>query len=171
MGRYPHGTLLKAIAIVFLASLALLGEGNRKRLTAGICVYGGTSAGIAAAIAAAREGSTVILIEPSNHLGGMSASGIGLADRGKEATIGGIAREFYTNAGNMYGKEIAWRIEPRVAAGVFRKMLSAEPNVTVLSGSPMSSADVSDHRVESLALESGCRVIADVFIDATYEGA
>ncbi len=163
-------TLLKAFALFILTALALLGDGSQTDFSADVCVYGGTSAGIAAALAAAREGSSVILIEPTTHLGGMSASGIGLADRGKESTIGGIAREFYEGAGAMYGKEIAWRIEPDVAAGVFRRMLAAEPNIKIALGSRLVSAQVSSRRIENLLLANGCRVSAEVFVDASYEG-
>ncbi len=91
---YPFG-LLKACVTAALTALALLGYAPSREFAADICVYGGTSAGISAAIAAAREGRSVALVVPTSHLGGMSTSGIGLADRGREETIGGIAREFY----------------------------------------------------------------------------
>jgi flavin-dependent dehydrogenase len=49
-----------------------LGNGTPGVFRADICVYGGTSAGIAAAIAAARVGRSVVLVAPTGHLGGMS---------------------------------------------------------------------------------------------------
>ena len=42
-----------------------------------VVVYGGTPGGWSAAVTAARLGRTVALIEYHNHLGGMSASGLG----------------------------------------------------------------------------------------------
>lgn len=169
-GGYSHWTLLKAIVTPVLCALALLGSGTSSHLSADVCIYGGTSAGVAAAIAAAREGSSVILIAPTDHLGGMSSSGIGLADRGNEATIGGIAREFYTNAGAIYGKEVAWRIEPKVAEGVFRRMLASEPKVKLATGAALASVEVTKHRIDCLTLDNGIRISAKVFVDATYEG-
>src|SRR5439155_18197960 len=47
-----------------------------------IVVYGGTSAGVAAAIQAARMGKTVVLIEPSRHIGGLTSGGLGFTDSG-----------------------------------------------------------------------------------------
>jgi ribulose 1,5-bisphosphate synthetase/thiazole synthase len=41
-----------------------------------ICVFGGTSGGVAAAVQAARMGRTVILAEPGRHLGGMTSGGL-----------------------------------------------------------------------------------------------
>ncbi|MGH9626600.1 MAG: FAD-dependent oxidoreductase, partial [Bryobacteraceae bacterium] len=38
---------------------------------AGVVVYGGTAAGVIAAVAAARQGASVTLLEPGTHLGGM----------------------------------------------------------------------------------------------------
>ena len=40
-----------------------------------VCVYGGTSGGVIAAVEAARLGKRTVLIEPGKHLGGMSSSG------------------------------------------------------------------------------------------------
>jgi hypothetical protein len=66
-----------------------------------VVVYGATPGGIAA-IAAAREGASAILIEPSGYIGGMTAGGLSTADTGKEETIGGISREFFTRADAKY---------------------------------------------------------------------
>ena len=37
-----------------------------------VCVYGGTSAGVIAAYAVAKQGKKVLLVEPGYRLGGMS---------------------------------------------------------------------------------------------------
>src|SRR5688500_10389093 len=68
-----------------------------------VLVYGGTPGGIASAIAAAREGCTVRLIETTKHLGGLTTGGLSHTDVGpKPELIGGIAREFYTRADAHY---------------------------------------------------------------------
>ena len=45
--------------------------GSEATRQTGVAVIGGTPAGIADAIAAAREGLDVVLVEPSQHLGGL----------------------------------------------------------------------------------------------------
>ena len=60
-----------------------------------VVVYGGTVAGIAAAVQAARQGASVVLLEPGPALGGMTAGGLGAADVGDKRAVGGLAREFF----------------------------------------------------------------------------
>ncbi|MCH7226820.1 FAD-dependent oxidoreductase [Haloferula sp. A504] len=63
---------------------------------ADVCVYGGTASGVMAAVAASREGATVILVEPSRWLGGMTGGGIDHLDWGREAAVGGSTHKFLT---------------------------------------------------------------------------
>ncbi|MCF6224596.1 MAG: FAD-dependent oxidoreductase [Flavobacteriaceae bacterium] len=67
-----------------------------------LVIYGGTSAGIAAAIQAKRMGKSVILIEQSTRVGGLSTGGLGQTDIGNKAAIGGISREFYEGIKTYY---------------------------------------------------------------------
>jgi ribulose 1,5-bisphosphate synthetase/thiazole synthase len=78
---------------------------------ADIVIYGATSGGVAAAIAAAREGKSVILLEASRHLGGLTTGGLGATDIGNKAAIGGIAREFYERIHQHYAKPESWHLE------------------------------------------------------------
>src|SRR5688572_21131975 len=80
-----------------------------------VCVYGGTSGGVAAAVIVAREGKSVVLVEPGKHLGGMTTGGLGHTDFGNKRVIGGISRTFYRELGKHYAKEEAWQFEPSVA--------------------------------------------------------
>ncbi len=60
-----------------------------------VVVYGGTSGGIVAAVQAAKMKRSVVLIEPSKHLGGLTSSGLGATDIGNKGAIGGLSRGFY----------------------------------------------------------------------------
>ena len=62
-----------------------------------IVVYGGTSAGVSAAIQSSRLGKSVVLIEPTKRIGGLTTGGLGQTDIGNKQAIGGISREFYQN--------------------------------------------------------------------------
>ena len=69
---------IKSIAAALLmAAMAVTGMAATD---ADVIVYGGTPGGLAATIAAARQGSRVILVEPNFHVGGMTASGLGKSD-------------------------------------------------------------------------------------------
>jgi len=59
---------------------------NEKQLMAAqvdVLVYGGTPAGVAAAAQAARMGRSVVLVEPGQHLGGMTSGGISTTEIGE----------------------------------------------------------------------------------------
>ena len=62
---------------------------------ADVVIYGGTSAGVAAAVQVARMGKSVIVIEPTDHLGGLTTNGLGATDSGRKETNGRISRGFY----------------------------------------------------------------------------
>ncbi|MGV2480744.1 UNVERIFIED_CONTAM: FAD-dependent oxidoreductase, partial [Salmonella enterica subsp. enterica serovar Weltevreden] len=63
-----------------------------------VVIYGGTPAGISAGITAAREGATVVVIEPTRWIGGLVTGGLCKTDVGNEQTIGGFPREFFARA-------------------------------------------------------------------------
>src|SRR6476620_6227662 len=81
--------------------------------TADIVIYGGTSSGIIAAVQAHRMGKSVVLIEPSSHLGGLTTGGLGATDIGNKAVIGGLARKFYHRIWEYYQNDAAWNREAR----------------------------------------------------------
>ncbi len=137
-----------------------------------VVVYGGTSAGVAAAVAAAREGASVALLEPGRHLGGMSSGGLGATDTGKTETIGGISLEFYKHLGRHYGEAVSWRFEPHVAEDVFKAM-AAEAGVKVLYDHRLKEKGgvrKQGSRITEIRMENGASFRAKVFLDCTYEG-
>jgi len=80
---------------------------------ADIIIYGGTSAGVAAAIQCTRMNKSVLLLEPGNRLGGLTTGGLGQTDIGNKAAIGGIAREFYQRIKNYYENPSSWKWQKR----------------------------------------------------------
>src|ERR1017187_8364742 len=98
---------MKLHFIFFLAGWFLLLAAGRAAaaniFATDICVYGGTSGGVTAAVAAARLGKSVALVCVNNHVGGMTSSGLGVTDVGNAASIGGLAAEFYSRVGQAYG--------------------------------------------------------------------
>ena len=61
-----------------------------------LVIYGDSSGAATAAIAAKREGRSIVWVNPTRFPGGMSASGLGATDfLGRQNTFGGIAKVFY----------------------------------------------------------------------------
>ncbi len=158
-----------------------------------IVVYGGTSGGVAAAVQAARMGKTVVLIEPSKHVGGLTSGGLGFTDSGNKAVVGGLARDFYRRVKKHYDRPEAWKyekpehyklyrpkddamwtFEPHVAEELLRGML-AEQKVPVVLGerldrAPGKGVRLAGKRITAIVTESGKEFAGKVFLDATYEG-
>jgi hypothetical protein len=67
------------------------------KLEADLCVYGASGAGIAAAVAAAREGYSVVIIEPVHKIGGLLGSGFRMQQDVPYADhLGGLTGAFYS---------------------------------------------------------------------------
>jgi predicted flavoprotein YhiN len=92
--------------------------------TADVVVYGGTSAGITAAVQASRRGQSVVIVGPDKHLGGLSSGGLGSTDIGNKQAIGGLSRDFYRRIGEHYRKDEMWKFEPHVAEKVFEDLVA-----------------------------------------------
>ena len=163
-----------------------------------IVIYGGTSGGITAAIQAAREGRTAVLIEPTKFLGGLTTGGLGATDIGNKKAIGGLSREFYTGIAKYYADDAKWvhqtreayfakrphgnagdegtmwTFEPHAATAVYDQMLKAAGDkVTVVYGErlDLKKGVIKDGtRIVKIIMESGREFSGKVFIDATYEG-
>lgn len=160
-----------------------------------IVIYGGTSSGIVAAIEAKQNGKSVVLIEPSQHLGGLTTGGLGATDIGNKGVIGGMSRDFYHRVWKHYQNDAAWvqekhdaynkrnvrfnpkddtmwTFEPHVASEIYRQMLEEAEIVPILGERLDRKNGVKKNgaRIESLRTESGRTFVAKMFIDATYEG-
>jgi len=162
-----------------------------------VVVYGGTSAGVAAAVQVSRMGKTVALIEPGVHLGGLTSGGLGWTDSGIKELIGGISREFYQRVKKHYDNPKSWPLqkpetlnvkrgaglylpdadsmwvfEPHVAEAIFNEFVK-EPGITVVRNERLNretGVKKKADRIVSITMESGRTFVAPMFIDATYEG-
>ena len=142
-----------------------------------LVVYGGTAAGVITAVRGAREGLSVVLVEPGSHLGGMATGGLSRTDYGKKEVIGGDALEFYWRVGRKYeigryAQDVAWFYEPKVGEQVFREMLDAA-KVRVLTRHPLrekTGVRKDGVRVISITTGNGATFAGKVFADCSYEG-
>ncbi len=163
-----------AVVLALLSTAVELGGRSAGASTSAfdLVVYGGTPAGIITAVAAAREGLHVALLEPGNHLGGMMSGGLGRTDRGNQAVIGGYPLEFFRRVGKVYAEPITWDFEPHVAEKVFGDMLRESGVVVFLRHRLRENGGVLKHGtwLERLRFENGATFEARFFADATYEG-
>ena len=120
-----------------------------------VVVYGATAGGTIAAIAAAKEGVRVALLEPGRHVGGMLSGGLGRTDMDRqENVIGGLSREFFERAGKHYGQPISWLFEPSVAERILNDWLK-EAGVQVMFNQRLAAADKRAGRIVRLRTTAG----------------
>ena len=157
---------------------------NNWAYEADVVVYGATPGGVCAAIAAAREGASVILVEPTAHVGGVNTGGLSHSDSNQtiRSTVMGLFDEWHTRIEQDYasrGIELPykvsvkdhaiWTYEPHVAARVTTQMLE-EAEVKVLTGLAVQSVKKTGPRITWMETSRSHSFTAKVFIDATYEG-
>ncbi len=174
---------MKALLLFLSATLSLAPAALSGQNSADVIVYGSTPGGFCAAIAAAREGASVLLLEPTDHVGGLSTGGLSHCDSNQmvRSTLMGLFDEWhrrvvkdYTDRGlpapyNAELKDTAkWTFEPHVATRVTLKMLQ-ESGVTVKTGEYLASAAKEGTRITSLKTKKG-DYAAKVFVDGSYEG-
>ncbi len=165
--RSAFGAAAWLLSGFFAAALACSGAAL---VESDVCVYGGTSGGVSAAVAAARLGKRVVLATYNNHIGGMSSGGLGVTDKGNTSSIGGIAAEFYLRVGQAYGSAnpVYW-FEPHVAEAVFWQMLNGA-GVLVYTNELLASVTQSNQVLSQITMSDGTVYRAKEFIDTTYEG-
>ena len=142
-----------------------------------ICVYGGTSAGVIAAVAASRMGKTVAIVEPKRHVGGLTIGGLGQTDVGRRRAVAGLARQFYRDVGARYGVFEAWNFEPHVAAEVMESYVR-DPRIATLLQRRVASVEKDGRRIVRIEIEDALPaptrpnrwIVAAEFIDCSYEG-
>lgn len=148
-----------------------------------VVVYGSTPGGFCAAIAAAREGASVILLEPTDHVGGVNTGGLSFSDSNQtvRSTVMGLFDEWHTRVEADYTargvtlpykvsekNNATWTYEPHVAMRVTKAMLS-EAKVQVLTKRVLKSVSKVNARITHIETSNG-EYRAKVFIDASYEG-
>ena len=186
--------MLKNLLLLWCMSCISLGADAQKQYD--IVIYGGSSAGVSAAIQAARMNKSVVILEPYSRLGGLTTGGLGATDIGNKRVIGGISREFYRNLKAHYeqgenwkweesdtyftnnqrrttaGDDGMWTFEPSVALEIYHQMM--EPyDIDVVYNSKLdrkSGVEKSGTAITSITMEDGTVYTGKVFLDCTYEG-
>ena len=121
---------------------------------ADVVVVTANPAGVAAAVATAKSGAKVIVLEESAHVGGIVAGGLMNTDIRKHGAVGGLYNEFkrrivehYTTTYGADSEQVKVckggnMFEPHIAEKTFHDMLAAEKNITLLQRRRLVSARV-----------------------------
>ncbi|MGV3485156.1 MAG: FAD-dependent oxidoreductase, partial [Planctomycetaceae bacterium] len=156
-----------------------------------VCVYGATPGGITAAVAAAKSGHSVLLIEPTDRIGGLVTSGLSHTDFHSFESLSGAYLDFAHRVEAYYAKKYGQAsqqvkdsfrgtfAEPHVNLIVFEEMIAQWPKLELKKQAALHSVTMTDlssghKRIASARFHSAANreidVEANVYIDATYEG-
>ena len=190
--RFPLS--VRFAAAFLLSSIVARAE----EVQADVVIYGGTSSGVAAAVQAHRMGKTAVIVEWTNHLGGLTTGGLGAPDVVSKNAVGGIAREFYEQIAAYYEKAAAWKwqkpqlldpkqdkvkdslaektghptkwvFEPHVAMDIYKKWL-ADAGVKLFIKEKLKSVKMDGSHIVEFTTDNDRTFRGKVFIDASYEG-
>ena len=176
---------MRSAFALFLGLITFSAELTAAPASYDVITYGGTPAGIAASIHAARDGARTLLIEPTKHVGGLSTSGINTAESEHMLawTIGGFADEFYRRMGRYYEQnkerltyphkdkrlDTLYFFESSVAEKTYLEMLK-EAGVEVRYGASVDTVRKDGLKIVAITLTDGTELSAKAFVDASYEG-
>lgn len=159
-----------------------------------LVIVGGTPAGVAMAITAARYGLSVLIVNHNEHMGGFLTSGASVWDtlyEGKRSPVyNDLRQRIFDHYKTTYGENSPQyrnslpgetghtngRFEARVAESIIDRMLDeVEANVQIRKGFIPRSAQVVDQSIRSVTFttkegKSPFTVEARIFADCTYEG-
>lgn len=189
----------RGFALTLLLALLSAAPARAEIIETDVCIFAGTSGGIAAAVQVSRMGKRAVIVEPGRYLGGLTTGGLGATDIGNKAAIGGISREFYRRIARHYADDRNWKFEtraeyfarrgsgqsaasdltsadatmwtfePHVADLVFSNMLR-EAKVPVHFDARLETVRKDGTRITEITTASGDVFRARMFIDASYEG-
>lgn len=188
----PETTMRLAQLVSVLFALSAIGAAPSEDLATDVAIYGGTPAGIAAALAAGRAGKQVVLIEPYSWIGGLVSNGLTHTDYHAYEGLTGTFLEFTKRVeafyAEQYGKDSpqvkdthrGTHAEPKVNRLVFERMIAEVPSIRVLTRhvlrrdrtpGPSATAAASLRAITVLGPDQHpVTVTATVYIDASYEG-
>jgi len=153
---------------LIFSTFVLLALVSGTRANYDIVVYGGSPAGVAAAVVAAEQGRRVVLLASGKTVGGAISNGLGAADVGGTSAVTGFALRFFDQVRAHYQNPTTFDVPPGEAERIFRGILS-EAGVTVMTRVRLDSAEMEQGRIRSIQTNAG-RLEGSVFVDASYTG-
>jgi len=170
--------------------IMIVGVAGVRGQSVDVVIYGATPGGIAAALAAAKGGRSVLLVEPSIRIGGLTTNGLSHPDfRAFEAITGtylDLTRRttaYYTQHYGADSQQVkdtfrGTHAEPKVNLLLFQQMLAEYPKITVKTEWSLVNAYTRGPagnrwiRAAQFQDKDGKEYLYEgkIFIDGSYEG-
>lgn len=187
---------MKTFIWAALSILSFAGWAVSEESSYDLVIYGGTSSGLVAGFEALAMGKTVVVIEPTSRVGGLTTGGLGQTDIGNKQVIGGLSRTFYERISKHYSDPSAWNWQKREDYRDSGQTRTAKGEATMWTFEPSAALEVYQEWIEetglevvyeerldrekgvkkegarlvSITMESGRTFSGKIFLDTTYEG-
>lgn len=157
-----------------------------------LVIVGGTPGGIMAAIAAAKQGKSSVIVERTAHVGGLPANGLGATDIATRGATTGLFLEFVqrikqhyvakygANSQQVVDCSDGFHFEASVAELVLEQMIAEHKGkISVLKMHQFDTDDrnivMQGEHIEKIQVvnresKAMVEITGKVFLDATYEG-
>ena len=161
-------------------------EAARMRLTGGsdavtdggtydVVVVGAGTAGMGAALAAARTGARTALVHDRPVLGGNSSVELGVGTDGAAGSHPNKKTDLRESGLCEEANLIRGRVDPKTYSGAYRLMVDAEPRLTELPNQRVLTAEKDGDRIAAVVARNTLtgrrtRYRAKIFIDCTGDG-
>lgn len=161
------------ILVIVIASVLVVFQYKNKTEEAKIdlVVVGGEPEGVAAAVAAARNGAKVVLIEKRDELGGLFTYGmLNFLDIPQGPDGQSVSKGIFEEWHQLVGGQNAFDVE--LAKKAFRDLVEAEENITLLTNTEVTDVQKDGNKLIGLTYktaEEEKQINANAFIDATQD--
>lgn len=199
--RYPMNTKLFLLSILVISLIIQcsmeepVDQSGQKVIEADVCVYTANASGIMAALAVKAEGKSVVVVEPSQWVGGILGAGIKpIQDCPNFDAVGGNTKKIMGFLGTGQRnplpedslRKLMRRTSPKQIREDFLQILK-ENNIEVIYNHRVSLVNKTNNEIQEAIfdfapvdstgspspqpkIKSALRVISKVYIDAGYEG-
>ena len=170
---------MRILIYVILVTLIQNVNANQKH---DVIIYGGTPSGVITSLNLAQKGYQVLLVEPTDHIGGMYVGGLMTSEimHMIKGCISGMAQEYYTRLGyntpegyfhNFKHGDPAHFFECKGAEKTFLDWLyEYKDNIEIIYGQRVINVKKEQATIKEITFENFKTYTADYFVDCSYEG-
>lgn len=164
---------LMVVATITITAILELNKNEKQEMSVvktnyDVIVYSGEPEGVSAAVSAARNGSSVLLIEKREALGGLMTFGelnyLDIPQNSKgDVTSQGIFKEWWKSVGGKH----TTTVDIELAKEKFLEMVENEKNITLKLNTEVKSVETKDNKITGILLQDGVKYTAKRYIDAS----
>lgn len=176
------------IICLFYTNLSLFASPIKTAIECDVCIYGASGAGINAAIAVAREGFTVVIVEPTHKIGGLLGSGFRMQQDVPYADhLGSLTGSFYIQD-TLQPEPRHHQAASKFNIAIFQSMIEEYKHlIKIITDYRLLDVHIDNATIKSTIFEHAppgkngvplprpltdntIHVKAKIYIDASYEG-